>query len=150
MSYNERYIKANNSEEAVNIAETLSVYAQPILISLYFLRFMICIVSLKHRRMTRLCFYLQFMIQMTEFLMPIDVSTAQFFLTAKIQAFQIDFAMTYFSFWPSVVCTTLAVASFHLQIYIFHDESGATLAGLFAINITCLLLTLLAIHLLVK
>ena len=64
-----------------------------------------------------------------------------------MHACQIEFALTYFSFWPSFVCNVIAIISFHISHYAYHENSSTKLAGLCVFNLLVHVVTLFLIHL---
>ena len=143
----QEYIDSADSRD--ELAANFIKYAGPLSIALYILRLLVFVLSLKYRPWTRTIFYVQFLIQLSQAFMSIDVPTTQFYITSKMQACQIEFALTYFSFWPSFVCNVIAIFSFHISHYTFHDQSSTRLAGLCVFNLLVHVVTLFIIHLLI-
>ena len=87
---------------------------------------------------------------MTESFLPIGVSAKEFYLMARIQESAIDFTFTYFSWWPSIACNLVSIATFHYSRSIFHGDVANSLGMTYVLYAIFNFIALLAMHLIMN
>ena len=60
--------------------------------------------------------------------MPINVADTGFFMMYQINMSYVNFALCYFSWWPSLALSLCALIPFSISRHIYFDESAALLA----------------------
>ena len=86
------------------------------------------VASFKWSNLTRWSLYLESIISFVTATLPIDVADTGFFMMGQINMIYVNFALCYFSWWPSLALSMCVLIPFSISRLIYFDESAALLA----------------------
>ena len=119
---------------------------QAILVILYSIRFIIALIALKRPEVSRLSFFIQTSIRLVQSLVIVDIKFAEFYINAYMQSLLIDFALTYFYWWPSFACSLIPFFSFHIVGFSVRQEQVMKVLVVVMINFLHHAIALICIH----
>ena len=114
------------------------------------LRLVLFISAFFFRDLTRTVFYLEIAVQITEALLPIDVASAFFYLSARMMLGIAIFSATYYNFWPDFIVSLFAIIPFYFTRYSFQDDDFGSLTTIFPVLLFLQALILLMVHILIS
>ena len=124
----EELLQSSKGLANAQLAKKLLPFAHFLMMTFWLIRLVLLILSLRWKKTTRAFFYVEILVEFTQSLLPTDVGSSSFYLHARIQASWVDFTFTYFSWWPSMSCQLLVLASFHFTRTAFYDESALNMS----------------------
>ena len=87
---------------------------------------------------------------MVQSLVIVDVNVTEFYVSAQMMQLILDFALTYFYWWPSFACSLFPFFSFHIVSFSAKEEPLVKAIAVTLINLLYQVIALVSINFVIK
>ena len=137
----ERYLTTKGETSTNELLPWATICLQILMV----LRVIVFLLAFQYSCSTKVIFYLELMVQIIESLLPVDVTSAIVFLTARMMAGYTIFVATYYSFWINLFFSLLAnlITYGGISNYISDEDDllRSSFIVLIFLHILCLIMT---------
>lgn len=118
----ERYLN-NDGPKNIDLARQYFPYAKIALQAMIVSRMLVFFLSIRWRKFTRLCMFIDVTIYWLESFLPIEMPMVEYYTTFKQISLILSFILGYFYWTPTLIYCLLASALWHLNHSLLYEES---------------------------